>query len=426
MSLSPFKSESAANAFWRLIVRLALVAAAVYGCYRLRAIIVTLCVAAIIAYMLDPIVEWLTRSGPFVSVHSRIGSVLGSLSDTVPAGSGGRASRRRLRRHGLRLIATSYVFVLALVALWQGGKLVITPFAAEFRAALSPEGRRQAREHKEHLLEWYDQHAPEWARSEKIQNQILKSDAMQQFQRTAGIAAAQVIESLRNIVELLLLPVLAFYFLTDGRQLKHEFVALLPRSRIPETMRMLREFNRIMRAFIVGQFLLCVIAGVVVGSGLALLHVNYPIILGVFAGLTRAIPIIGPILGGIPIVVLTLATKGWTVALAVLGFFTLLHFVESKFVMPLLIGDRMDLHPVVIIVVLLIGGEVGGLVIGTELGALLGMFFAAPLAAIGRVMVRRYWLRIRSRPAAAGDRSTEQAAVKPAEPLTSGISAVRP
>jgi predicted PurR-regulated permease PerM len=58
-----------------------------------------------------------------------------------------------------------------------------------------------------------------------------------------------------------------------------------------------------------------------------------------------------------------------------------------------LIGDRIDLHPVIIIVVLLVGGEAGALLLGNQLGALLGMFFAAPLASLVRVLVRRYWLR---------------------------------
>src|SRR5262249_41988136 len=161
--------------------------------------------------------------------------------------------------------------------------------------------------------------------------------------------------SLKNIVEIVILPVLAFYFLIDGRKLKHEFVALLPRKRLPECVRMINEFNRIMRAFIVGQFILCLLAGLIVGGGLWLLGVKFPFILGVLAGITRAIPIIGPIIGGIPIILLALATKGPGVALAVLGFFTFMHFAESKFIMPMLIGDRMELHPVIILLVLLIG-----------------------------------------------------------------------
>jgi len=147
-----------------------------------------------------------------------------------------------------------------------------------------------------------------------------------------------------------------------------------------------------MYSFVVGQAILCAIAGVVVGLGLWMLNVKYPLTLGLLAGLTRAIPIIGPIIGGIPIIGLALVTRGLAVSLAVLAFFTILHFVESKFVMPYLIGDRMKLHPVVIIVVLLIGQEFGGL---------LGMFFAAPFAALLRVIIRRYWLDCRSRSPAA-------------------------
>lgn len=205
-----------------------------------------------------------------------------------------------------------------------------------------------------------------------------------------------MLSSLKYVVEIVLLPVLAFYFLIDGHKLKREFVGLVPQKRLRETVRVLREFNLIMRSFIAGQFILCLLAGVVVGIGLAALKVPYPLILGLLAGVTRAIPIVGPIIGGIPIILLTLLSQGAPVALGVLGFFTFLHFAESKFIMPLLIGDRMELHPVVIIVVLIVGGEIGGMLIGGQIGALLGMFFAAPLAAIARVLIRRYWLNIRS------------------------------
>ncbi|HLV80818.1 MAG TPA: AI-2E family transporter [Chthonomonadaceae bacterium] len=396
------RSENVINGIWRLLLRLALLAVIFFALYRLRNIITTLFVAAIIAYVLDPLVEWLCRQRGFVQFHSglsagavRIGEALRRVlaPSTPPA-----PAPVPVHRHVARVYATIYVFLFAILVVWQGARLIVTPFVAEFRAATSPAGRRQAVETKKRVLDWYDEHAPTWARSDKVQEQINKSHFLDYVSTIAAQAGQHVLESLKNIIDIVLLPVLAFYFLIDGRKLKHEFVSLLPRSRIPEALRILREFNRIMRAFVVGQFILCLLAGVVVGAGLALLQVRYPIILGVVAGLTRAIPIIGPIVGGIPIVLLALVTKGFGVGLAVLAFFTFLHFAESKFIMPMIIGDRMELHPVVIIVVLLIGGEVGGLLIGGQIGALLGMFFAAPVAAIIRVLVRRYWLHVRARP----------------------------
>jgi predicted PurR-regulated permease PerM len=398
------RSENAINAIWRLLVRLALVGLVLYACYRLRNIFTTLFVAAIMAYVLDPVVEWMTRRSGFVRFHSRLLYTTALCTQGCQRLLGAKfyratpANHIRARRHTVRVFATIYVFILAVLVLWQGTRLVVTPFVQEFQMATSPVSQAQARQNKERFLHWYNQRAPEWAQSDRVEDWVRKSDFSKGLQNLAAQAGTQVLEAVKNIVEVVLLPVLAFYFIIDGRKLKREFIALVPRARIRETVRLIAEFNRIMRAFVGGQFILCVLAGVIVGLGLGLLHVKYPVILGVLAGLTRAIPIIGPILGGIPIIVLTLATKGPGTAIAVLVFFTLLHFVESKFIMPLLIGDRMELHPVVIIVVLLIGGDLGSLLIGGQIGALLGMFFAAPIASLVRVMVRRYWLRVRSKP----------------------------
>jgi predicted PurR-regulated permease PerM len=391
------RSENMVNVIWRLLLRLTGVGLALYGCYRMRNIITTLFIAAIICYVLDPMVDWLMRQALFVRVHSAIGQ----LSARIGVGyqrvfyrrnvtSIGRA---HIRRHSLRVYASIYVFVLFVVVLWYAGKLIINPFANEFQRAAH--NRAKIVSMINARLEAYDRTAPEWAHSEKIREMVRKTDFAKSGQGLAAEAGQKVLESAKSLVEVVVLPVLAFYFLIDGRQLKHEFFSLLPRGKLHETIRMANEFNRIMRAFVVGQVILCVVAGILVGVVLAWMHVPYPFVMGVLAGLTRAIPIIGPIIGGIPIILLTLATQGMGPAVGVLGFFTFLHFAESKFLMPLVIGDRLELHPVVIIVVLLVGGEIGGLLIGGSIGSLLGMFFAAPVGAILRVMIRRYWLHLR-------------------------------
>jgi len=307
----------------------------------------------------------------------------------------------------MRLCAATYVFILAIVLLWQGGRLVISPFAAEFRKMTSKEGREEIVRKKDDFVRWYDRTVPEWMQSDKIKAQIENVDLSEPMNKAIAEIGKGLVESVKGIVEIVLIPVLAFYVLIDGRRLKHEFAGLLPRSKRRDTVRTLNEFNRIMRAYISGQFILCLLAGVIVGIWLLLLKMHYPFMLAVFAGLTRAIPVVGPIFGAIPILLLVLAEgMGWPTAIAFVIFFSILHLVETKFIMPLLIGDRINLHPVIIIVVLLIGGEAGSLLLGNQLGALLGMFFAAPIAALIRVLIRRYWLRIGSekgRPAAVAD-----------------------
>jgi predicted PurR-regulated permease PerM len=286
------------------------------------------------------------------------------------------------------------VFLLALLLFWQGGRLVVTPFASEIRKATSKQGREDLNRKKFEFLHWYDHTVPKWMQSDKVQDQVRSINLSEPIKRAMSEVGKGLVEGAKGIVEIVLIPVLAFYVLIDGRRLKHEFVGLVPGPGRRETVRTLNSFNRIMRAYISGQFILCLLAGVIVGVWLMLLHTKYVFILAVFAGLTRAIPVVGPIFGAIPIVLLVLAEQGWPTAVAFIIFFSTLHLVETKFIMPLLIGDRIELHPVIIIVVLLIGGEAGALLLGNHLGALLGMFFAAPLAALVRVLVRRYWLHL--------------------------------
>ncbi len=386
-------SQRAGGEIGRLVLKVLLVSAIVFACYRLRNIITTLLVAAIIAYTLDPLVEWLRSRNLFVRSHTAL------IAAFTPRAGGAKAQRARVRLHTLRTIATLYVFVFAVLVVWQGARLVLTPFVEEFRGVTARDPithKSQLQTVAEEALRKYDssESIPDVLKSDNLLSQLERSHLGESAQKVVGDASLRILESLKNIVEIVLLPVLAFYFLIDGRKLKHEFLALAPRRHVYEANRMLTEFSRIMRAFVAGQFILCLIAGGVVGAGLAALGVRYPVTMGVLAGITRAIPIIGPIIGGIPIILLTWVSKGVGTALAVLGFFTLLHLLESKFVMPMLIGDRMELHPVVIILVLLVGGEVGSLLISGQLGALLGMFFAAPVASLVRLMIRRYWLRL--------------------------------
>ncbi len=393
------RSEGFVNGVWRLLWRLALVAVALYACYRLRTIFTTLLVAAIIAYVLDPVVEWLVGRAVFVQAHAAFANLVHRLHAVVirqPA-----VHVKTPKKHALRAYATLYVFCLTVLVVWQGAQLVVTPFVEEFKSVTAKDPLTHQSQFQiltERALKRYDDSAPEALKSDKLLGNIKKSNLGERLVEPGQEVLRRVAESLKSIVEIVLLPVLAFYFLIDGRKLKHEFVALVPKPRLRDTLFLLREFNRIMRDFVYGQFILCVLAGAVVWLGLAALGVKYPITMGVLAGITRAIPIIGPIIGGIPIILLTWVTKGTTTALAVLGFFTLLHLVESKFIMPMLIGDRMELHPIIIILVLLIGGEAGGIIIGGQLGALLGMFFAAPIASLVRIIIRRYWLHLRHDP----------------------------
>ena len=355
-------AEAWFSQFWKLLVRLAVLAFAGYFLWRVRTILTDILVASILAFALIGPVNWLCRF---------------------------RVPRIGARTH--RLIATLLVFFALGYVVFAGAALMVSPFVDQVHGLTSN-------------LPLYQHKIAQYAAEVQALYNGLPPDIRSLLHRPesgtgGGFSAGPWLQSLllatatgiARIVDLILIPVLAFYFVLDGRSLRNEFLALLPRRRVRETLALIRESSGIMRTYIIAQLCLCVIAGVVVYIGLSLIHMPYALVLGLLAGFTRAIPIIGPILGGIPIVLLAAVLPpehggGIALALKVLVFFSALHLFESKLLMPKFIGHRIHLHAAVVIIVLLIGAEFFGL---------LGMFLAAPLAAIGRVLIGHYVIRPR-------------------------------
>ena len=351
--------------FWKLLVRLAVLAFAAYFVWRVRTILTDVLVASILAFALIGPVNWLCQF---------------------------RVPRIGARTH--RLIATLLVFFALGYVVFAGATLMVSPFVDQVHGLASnlPLYQRKIAQYAAELQALYNGLPPD------VRTLLHRPEGA-----GGGFSPAPWLQSillatvsgLARIVDLILIPVLAFYFVLDGRALRNEFLALIPPRRVREALSLMRESSGIMRTYIIAQLWLCVIAGVVVYAGLSLIHMPYALVLGLLAGFTRAIPIIGPILGGIPIVLLAAVLPpdhggGIALALKVLVFFSALHLFESKLLMPKFIGHRIHLHAAVVIIVLLIGAEFFGL---------LGMFLAAPLAAIGRILVAYYVIRPRRRAA---------------------------
>jgi predicted PurR-regulated permease PerM len=139
------------------------------------------------------------------------------------------------------------------------------------------------------------------------------------------------------------------------------------------------DLDRVLDGYIRGQVIMCLIAWVLVTIGLVVLGVPHPFALGLLAGLTRAVPIIGPLLGAIPIaLVCLLFTQSLETTGILLALFTAMHFLESKVLLPRIIGHEVDLHPVSVILALLLGMELFGFV---------GVVLAVPFAALVKILL---------------------------------------
>lgn len=355
------RAETILSLVWAFFVRLVIIVLLAYFFYRVRAILVAVMLSVFLTYVTLPAIEFLCSKGKRIK---------------------GWSYRSR------RFWASVLVFIGMLFMTGVTIRYVVAPFVSEANAIKGNMGQYVT--NLETVLQranvWYSE-LPDEAKSlfgSKDKNtETIKMSVVNWARRVLSGTAAWAGRAL----DIILIPVLAFYFALDYRSLKREFVGALPRTRRREAVVLLRHVGRILQSYIVGQFVLCVIAGVAVAILLWILHLPYVLALAVFAGVTRAIPIVGPIISGIVIVLLGLITSPMT-ALWLLVTFSLLHLSESKFLLPALIGHQMRLHPAVIIIVLLIGGEFFGL---------FGMFLAVPVAAVIRELVRFYVIRPRVR-----------------------------
>ena len=184
-----------------------------------------------------------------------------------------------------------------------------------------------------------------------------------------------------QMIELLIVPVLAYYFLKDWKILKDGIVILFPGSLQPRVVTIIEEMAVVVSNYIRSQVVISVIIGLLVFSGMYFLKVDYPLVLGLLATLTEAIPIIGPIIGSIPALLLASLVSP-VLAIKVAAFYIIIHQIENNIIVPNIMGHTIDLHPSLIIISLLIGGQFYGIT---------GMILAVPIAALLKVLLRHLW-----------------------------------
>ncbi len=178
------------------------------------------------------------------------------------------------------------------------------------------------------------------------------------------------------LIEFIFVPLLAYYFLTEAPKVRDSIIYFVPKKKRDIFGIYLDGINTIMGKYVQSQIILGAIAWAVVTLGLVCLGVKGAFILGIIAGVSRIIPMIGPLVGGVPVMAgVLLHEQGSSLFIWVLIGFTLLHLFETKYLMPRILGDNLDIHPVLIVISLLIGYELLGLI---------GMFLAPPAVAVIR------------------------------------------
>jgi predicted PurR-regulated permease PerM len=336
---------------WQL---LAITAVIVYLIWLLAPVLMPFAVAAMLAYLGDPLAD-------------------------------------RLERLGLnRMWAATIVFVVLLVVV-VGVLLLLIPLIARQIENLIGNLPRYG--------DWAQHVAWPWLQAQlHLDPHMFDSDRLVAAIKThigalGGVATVVLDKVSRSglgivmwLTNLVLIPVVAFYLLRDWDRLVATIDGMLPRSVQPTIAHLARESDAILGAFVRGQLLVMLALGVFYGVGLGLTGLSVGLLIGIVAGLLSFVPYLGFIIGFAAAIIAVLVQFGdWNHLLLVCGVFAVGQLLEGYVLVPKLVGDMIGLLPVAVIFAVLAGGYLFGF-----LGVLLALPAASVMVVLLRYLVERY------------------------------------
>ena len=189
-----------------------------------------------------------------------------------------------------------------------------------------------------------------------------------------------------------IVPFVAFFFLKEGRRLTRCLMALVPNAYFELCLNLMYQANKQIGNYIRGQLLAVLVVSVLAISGLSILGVYYALPLGLLAGLANVIPFLGPLIGIVCSSIVALATGGGLAMVAkVIVMFLVIQLIDNVLIQPTMVAKSVELHPLVVLFVVMVGSQLMGIV---------GMLIAVPLTGIAKVSgqtiyegVKQYRLR---------------------------------
>lgn len=317
--------------------------------YQLLPVITPLLLSILLAYMGDPLVDWLERHK-----FSRTWAVV-----------------------FVFVLLSLLLLILLVVLIPMIGRQLVSLYG------LTPQ-----------LIDWMQHSALPWLQTQLgINTSVSSLDSIKQMfsenmDKTTDIAqlllsqvTASSLAFLGWLANLLLIPVVTFYLLRDWDTLVAKLRRLLPRKNEMLVVQLIGECHEVLGAFMRGQLLVMLALGVIYAVGLMTLGLELGLLIGLLAGLASLVPYMGFAVGISAALVAGLFQFGLDPypLLGIVAVFTLGQMLEGMLLTPLLVGDRIGLHPVAVIFAILAGGQLFGFT---------GVLLALPVAAVIMVLLR--------------------------------------
>jgi predicted PurR-regulated permease PerM len=310
--------------------------------WRFSIVLAPLIVAVIIAYLLNPVVNWLCKRTPL---------------------------KRKL---AAAIVYITFLFVLALIPS-IGTPLII----------------QQIRQLDFDVQEFNNQLNKALAQGLSVGGRNLDINSLSEPVTGSlnGVAtwAARVAAGIAGgFIWAIFIFVVGFYFLEDANRFKDWIDSWLPPDYLDEFKQLRRAIDGVWKSYFIGQLTLAVIVGVVIGVAMAILGIRSALLLGIIAALLELIPNWGYSISGVVGVLFAyfqgssyIPLPNWAFVLLVAGLYFLMWQIDTNYLVPRIIGGRLQLPPAIIIV---------GIIAGASVGGALGLLLAAPIIATVRVL----------------------------------------
>ncbi len=283
-----------------------------------------------------------------------------------------------------RVAAISVIYLIAVAILIGLLALIIPPAVRQSTSLIEdlPKIYMEARQAVEELVERFADDIPQDVRDKA--EEIL-ADLGDTLLSVAQAALTKTLQAVANtfsfIIGLAIVPVLLFYLLKDGERLVASSLSIFPKNARGHAKEVVRIVNESLGAYIRAQLLLMLFVGLIVFVGLLLLDIEFAVLLGLVAGITEAIPVVGPIIGAVPGIIVTLATDPEKIVW-VLALYLGSQLLENSLLVPRIQGNAVHMHPVVIMALLIVGSETFGVI---------GVVAAVPVASVTREVFKYFY-----------------------------------
>ncbi len=289
---------------------------------------------------------------------------------------------QRLKLPRLLAIIVIYVVIIGLVGLIIGN---LIPMISKQVTAFVNDVPRYYRQTMLFLDQLSDSEQFKWVMTQEY---ISINNIVEELNNYAATLPTRITNSISSIVgvvadiaiTIVTVPFLLFYMFKDGDKFPNLISKFLPPSYRNEGLKTLKETGETLAAYINGQITVALFVGTLSFIGYVIIDLPYALVMALIVAVTNIIPYVGPFLGGAPAVLIALFDSP-TKAILVIIVITIAQQVEGNVLSPLILGKRLDTHPATIIIILLVAGNLAGI---------LGMILAIPFYAVIKTVILNF------------------------------------